>query len=154
MAFLGIPIQHDCGRLISDIDVPGDKVPINDYHVSLFYFEYDIAISDLSKIIEPTFNISSKQKPFIVTLELLSCFDSNKERYPIIGKIDCPELNSLRNKIKKSYNKFKIGYNKDFKTFQPHITLSYNSEKFEDVRIDKVQFIVNELVLWGGDNRR
>lgn len=154
MAFLGIPIHHDCGRLISEIDVPGDKVSINDYHVSLFYFESDIEISELAKILEPTFNISSKQKPFIVTVEVLDSFDSKTNHFPIIGKIECPELFSLRERIRKCYNKYSIDYNKDFKNFQPHITLSYTESRFEQAKIDKVHFIVNELVLWGGDNRR
>lgn len=153
MAFLGIPIQHDCGRLLSEINVPGNKVPTNEYHISLFYFKYNIEISDLSKILEPTFNISSKQKPILLEIEEISCFNKGiNGKFPIIGKINCKELLKLREKLRKTYNKNKIEYNKDHKNFIPHITLSYSDKYFEDIKIEKMPLIVNELIIWGGNN--
>lgn len=45
-----------------------------------------------------------------------------------------------------------IEFSKTFKDFKPHITLAYADDEIDECKIDKVECVINELVLWGGDH--
>lgn len=153
MAFLGIRINHDIGRLLSNIKIPGDKENVSDYHITLLCFEDNLPISEISQALEATYDIISDIKPFLVQIDSVSCFPKRENKpCPIVTRVKSDELHDLRDKLAKEFDKNKIDYSKVFKDFKPHITLAYHNEEIEEFKFDKLEFSVSEIVLWGGDN--
>jgi len=155
MAFLGIKINHDIGRLLQGLEVPGVKESPSQYHITLLCFEDDLSISEISKSMEATFNVVSEIKPFVVKTDTITSFPKREGHpIPIIAKVEGQELHDLREKLAKKFDKEGINFSKTFKDFKPHITLAYyDSDKgIEESKIDELEFSVNEVVLWGGDN--
>lgn len=153
MAFLGIRIPQETGRLLSCLEVPGNKEGSSEYHITLLCFEDNWPISEVSKSIEATHDIISKTKPFMVSVNEITCFPKRADNpVPIIAKVESKELHDLRGKLVKSFDKNKIEFSKLHKDFKPHITLSYAEEEIDDYDISPVKFMVQELVLWCGDH--
>lgn len=153
MAFLGIRIPHETGRLLAGIDVPGNKEGSSEYHITLLCFEENWPISEISKALEATYEIVSNIKPFMVSVDEITCFPKREDNpVPIIAKVKSAELHELRDKLAKNFDKKKIDFSKIFKDFKPHITLAYADEEMDDFEIDPVEFMIQELVLWGGDH--
>lgn len=154
MAFLGIKIPAEIGRLIADLDVPGEKESASEYHITILCFEDNWPISEIIKATEVAFNITSETEPFLVESSEVSHFPSYQDNpIPIIIPIKSKELQKLHEKICKSFDKAKIDYKKTFKEYKPHITLAYSEDEYDDFKIEpKLEFSVNEIVLWGGDH--
>lgn len=152
MAFIGISVPHSVGRLLSGIEVPGDKETTSSLHITLLCFADNVPISDIAKSMEAAYEVISKIKPFLVSVSTVSCFSPKKDKpTPIIAKVQSDELMELNKKLKKAFDKDKIEYSKVFKDYKPHITLSWHNEEIKDFKIDKLQFNVSEVVLWAGD---
>jgi 2'-5' RNA ligase len=153
MSFLGIRVNPDVARLLSGIEVPGDKCDVSSLHITLAFFEDNTPITKISKILESTYEIIHNFKPFLVTSNQISSFDPPDDKpYPVIAKVNSKELHNLNSQIKEQFDKNDIEYSKKFKDYKPHITLSYSKEKPEDFEIDEVDFYVHELVLYAGKN--
>jgi 2'-5' RNA ligase len=153
MAFLGIRINQDVGRLLAGIDVPGTKEGASEFHITILCFEENWPISEISKALESTYDIVSKIKPFLVKTKKISCFPKHGENpVAIIAKIESDDLHDLQEKLAKEFEKCGIEFSKRFKSYKPHITLSYADEEIDDCEIDPVEFSVQDLVLWGGDH--
>jgi 2'-5' RNA ligase len=153
MAFLGIQIPNVESKLLSEIDVPGKKENINEFHITMIFLEDKLNIKKISSVIEAAYAVLENAKPFIVTTDTITCFPvNNNDPYPIIAKIDSKELHTLNDKIKKEFDKQNIEYSKKFKDYKPHITLSYSDEKIEDFKIDPITFTVGEIVVWCGSH--
>jgi 2'-5' RNA ligase len=153
MAFLGIRVPHEAGRLLTNIEVPGKQAAPSEMHITLLHFEENWPISEMSKALEATYDIISKVKPFLVMTEKVICFPKRDEQAAIVAQVKSAELHELREQLAKEFDEVKIDFSKTFKDFKPHITLSYNEEEIEDFDIDPpVEFVVQEIVLWGGDH--
>lgn len=153
MAFLGIRIPHETGRLLAGIDVPGKKESASEYHITILCFEPNWPISEISKALEATYDVVSKIKPFSIKTKEITCFPKREDNpAAIVAKVESDDLQDLRDKLAKEFEKCKIDFSKRFKNFKPHITLSYSEKEIDDCKIDTVECIVNELVLWGGDH--
>jgi 2'-5' RNA ligase len=153
MAFLGIRVPHETGRLLSSIDVPGEKEGASEYHITILCFEDNWPITEIAKAMEATYNVVSTIKPFLVETNSVKCFPRYKdEPIAVTARIDSNELHKLNEKLKKEFDKQNIKYSKTFKDYNPHITLAYTEEKVDDFDIDAVEFSVQEVVLWGGDH--
>lgn len=153
MAFLGIKIPHETGRLLSGIDVPGEKEGASEYHITLLCFEENWPISEISKALEATYNVISKIKPFLIKTKEVTCFPKRGDNpVAIIAKVKSDDLHDLRDKLAKEFDKCDIKFSKTFKDFKPHITLSYADEEIDDCDIDTVECSIQEVVLWGGDH--
>jgi 2'-5' RNA ligase len=153
MAFLGIRVPHEAGRLLTNIEVPGKQAAPSEMHITLLHFEENWPISEMSKALEATYDIISKVKPFLVMTEKVICFPKRDEQAAIVAQVKSAELHELREQLAKEFDEAKIDFSKTFKDFKPHITLSYNEEEIEDFDIDPpVEFVVQEIVLWGGDH--
>lgn len=151
MAFLGIRIPHETGRLLSGIDLPGDKTAPSDMHITILHFEENWPIDEIARALEATYDVVSDVKPFIAMTEEVTCFEG-KEQAAIVALVKAAELHELHDKLAKEFDKCKIEYSKTFKDYKPHITLSYDKDKIDDFNIDPVEFSVAEIVLWGGDH--
>jgi len=154
VAFLGIRINQDVGRLISKLEVPGEKESVSEYHITILCFEDNWPIAEISKALEATYDVVSKFEPFRVKAKKISHFPKREDNpIPIIAPIESEQLQELHKKLAKSFDSDKIDFKKTFKDFKPHITLAYSVDKFDDYKIDPpIEFTVNEVVLWGGDS--
>jgi 2'-5' RNA ligase len=152
MAFLGIRIPHETGRLLTSIEVPGENTAASDMHITILHFEEHWPITEMAKAMETTYDVVSKIKPFIAMTEEVTCFPKRDGKSAIITPIKAAELHELRDQLAKEFEKSKIDFSKTFKDYKPHITLSYADDEIEDFNIDPVEFSVQELVLWGGDH--
>lgn len=150
MAFLGIRIPHEIGRLLQGIDVPGEKVSPSEMHITLLHFEENWPISEIAHALEATYDVVADIKPFIVETDSVTCFGSDKPA--IVALVKGAELHEMREKLAKEFDDCKIEFSKNFPDYKPHITLSYNDEKIKDFEFDKLEFSISELVLWGGDH--
>lgn len=153
MAFLGIRVPHETGRLLNQIDVPGEKISTSEMHITLLHFQSEWPITELVKSIESTYSVVSKFHPFLVSISKVTSFSKNPEgNVPIIGKVESNELMKLRAKLADSFDKDDIDFSKTHKEFKPHVTLAYAEDKPDDEKIHPVEFVVSEIVLWGGDH--
>jgi 2'-5' RNA ligase len=152
MAFLGIRVPIETARLLKEIDVPGENTANSEMHITLLCFEDNWPISELAKSLEAAYDIVSKIKPFRVTMNKVTCFPKRGDKCAIIAPVKSAELHELRDKLAKSFDKEKIEFSKLFKDFKPHVTLSFNDEEIKERKIDEVEFVVQEVVLWGGDH--
>lgn len=153
MAFLGVLVPNNISSLLSKIDVPGEKTPINEFHITLLYFGNDWDIDLASKSLPIIHEIVSEIKPFTIEANLITTFPGSEDGVPIIMPIKSKELTNLYDKLSKHMDKAKIDFSKKFK-FCPHITLSYSKEKIDDRKIDTVSFMVDGLKLWCGDYQK
>jgi 2'-5' RNA ligase len=154
LAFLGIRVNQDVGRLISNIEVPGEKESPSEYHITILCFDDNWPISKISKALEATYDVVSKFKPFRVSADKISHFPKFEDNpIPIIAPIESDELKDLHKKLSKAFDSDKIDFKKTFKDFKPHITLAYSKDEHDDFKIDPaIEFVVSEIVLWGGDH--
>jgi len=153
MAFLGIRIPHETGRLLSKIDVPGEKVSVSEMHITLLYFGDEWPISEISKSLEAAYSVISETQPFLVKMDKVTHFSKSPEgKFPIITRVESKDLHKMRDALARKFDKEKIEFSKIHKDYKPHITLSYCEEEPEDVGFHPVEFAVQEIVLWGGDH--
>lgn len=153
MAFLGIRIAPEIGRLIAGLDVPGEKETPSEYHITVLCFEDNWPISEITKATEAAFHVISETKPFLVKSKKVSHFPTHDDSTPIIAPVSSDELHELHEKLSKEFDKAKIDYKKTFKEYKPHITLAYAEDEYDDFDIEpELEFSVNEVVLWGGDH--
>lgn len=157
MSFLGIRAPYEVARLIHEIDIPGIKQDTNHLHITLLYLGQETPIEELAKAMIATYAVSQNTSPFQVKLNSVDYFDvDDGNKYPIIAPITSNALSELNTNLKKSFDKMKVGYNKKFKTYKPHITLSFNDEPIKKTKIEPIVLSISELVLWcgsDGDNR-
>ena len=135
------------------LEVPGEKESVSEYHITILCFEDNWPITELAKALETTYDMVAKIKPFRVKAKKVSHFPPREGKpIPIILPIESDELQDLHKKIAKAFNSDKIEFNKTFKDFKPHITLAYSEDEHDDYKINPaIEFMVNEIVLWGGD---
>lgn len=153
MAFLGIRVPHETARLLTQIDVPGEKVSTSEMHITLLCFEKEWPITEISKSLEATYEVVSKCHPFLVSIGKMTSFPKNPEgKCPIIGRVESDELMECRKKLAENFDDSHIDFSKIHKDFKPHVTLAYADEKPEDKKFHPVEFVVSEIVLWGGDH--
>ncbi len=153
MAFLGIRVPHETARLLAQIDVPGDKIATSEIHITLLHFQSEWPISELTKSLEATYEVVSKFHPFLVKINKVTSFPKNPEGVlPVIGKVESKELMELRKKLAENFDDENIDFSKTHKDFKPHVTLAYSEEKPDEEKFHAVEFVVSEIVLWGGDH--
>lgn len=137
MAFLGIRVQQDVARLISNIEVVGNKEPPSSYHITLLCFEDCWPIHEVAKGLEAAYDVVSKFEPFLVKAKKVSHFPKREDNpIPIIAPIESKELDDLHKKLAKAFDSDKIEFKKTFKDYKPHITLAYSDDEFDDFKID------------------
>ncbi len=152
MAFLGIRIPQETGRLLTGLDVPGEATAVSEMHITMLLFEDNWPVSEIAKSLEVVYDVVSKMKPFRVTFDKVTCFPKRGEKCAVIAPVKSDELHELRDKLAEKFEKEDIDFSKQFKDFKPHITLAYHDEEIDEFKIDDVDFTVQELVLWGGDH--
>jgi 2'-5' RNA ligase len=151
MSMIAVPISEDISNLFRALEVPGDK-DFSD-HITLFYLGDSINIKTVNKVIPIIFDYLDNLSPFEIEASEISCFPPSKEGiYPIILNIDSNKLKKIRKDLSELFNKAKIDYDKKFKIFKPHLTLSFSEQEIKSFKIKKVSWQVNRISLYCGDN--
>ncbi len=153
MAMIAFSIPHEVNKLLNKIKVPGDKTPLEDYHLTLFSLDDNLKLDEIENLIEPVYELAKKTKPFKIILKEFTTFDGN-DKIPIICRVESEEVFKFRESLKRKFDKAGIEYSTKFPEFKPHITLSYHKEKVKDKKIDRIQFEVDSVAIYGGDSGR
>lgn len=153
MAFLGIKIPVQTARLLADLDVPGKRAGVHEMHITILMFEDNWAIEKVADALEAAYDIVAKTEPFTIKTKKVSSFPPKEGKpHPVIAIVESKELHELSKKLRRKFNKEDIEFDKTFKDYNPHITLAYADEAIKDFKIDAVEMVVQELVLFGGDH--
>ncbi len=159
MSFLGVSVPHPAARLFHDIDVPGQKEDTAQLHITLVYLDDNVPIKQLAKAMVAVYEVTSKTSPFLVKTSSVDCFPATADSenpeanfVPIICPITSVKLHELQSACKKSFDKHSVKYSKKFKDYKPHVTLSYHNDYITKTKIDCIEWAVQEIVLWGGDD--
>jgi 2'-5' RNA ligase len=153
MSFLGIRIQPDVARLVRDIDIPGIKSDSAQLHITLLHLGKEVPIKHIAKAMTATFGITSKTEPFWAKITSVNYFEPLENKpYPIIAPVISSELMKMQKSLKRAFNKARIDYSKNFKDYNPHITLSLHNEPINKTKIEPIEWTIQEIVLWGGDD--
>ncbi len=153
MAFIGIKISSDITRLFRNIDLPGERVPENEQHITVLCFEENWPIKDVALAMESAYEVLKDIEPFQIKTAAITCFPKREDNpVPIIAKVESKELSKVNKDLKKAFDKAGIEYKADFKDYNPHITLAYADDEIDKIKINPVEFTVTEILLWGGDN--
>lgn len=151
MSMLAIPISEDISRLFRALKFEENKRPDVADHITLFYFGDNTPLSKILKITKHLHELTKNYQPFKISTNKLIQFSEGKHGFPLVAEINSKELHKFRDEIKKIFDKNKIKYDTKFKEYNPHLTLGYTSEEIKDVKFDKIEFQVNEVALYGGD---
>jgi 2'-5' RNA ligase len=153
MAFLGILIEPNAAKQLSEITTPGEKTPIKELHSTLFYFGKDWPISQVQKSLAVISDITQGTKSFTAKTNHISCFERCcGELSAVIAKLEGHELFDFRSKLAERFEQEDIKYAKDFVEFRPHITLSYSKEIPNDFNLGlPISFSVKAITLFAGD---
>jgi RNA 2',3'-cyclic 3'-phosphodiesterase len=152
MSFIGLKLPHETARLLSDIDVPGQKESTDHFHITMLHLGDEIPIETLAEAVVTTHKITSNTRPFTISTSRVTCFSPSPEGiYPIICRVDSDEIHALWKSLCKAFDKAGIEYSKKWPEFKPHVTLAFAPEEIEERRIPTVEWGAHELVLWGGD---
>lgn len=156
MAFLGIRVPHETGRLLAKVDVEGEKTSVSEMHITLLHLGDEWPVSELCKSIEATYKVVSECQPFLVSMKKVTHFPkgpNSDDKFPVISRVESKELHELRDKLAEAYDDDKIEFSKLHKDYKPHITLAYAESEPDDEEFEHpVEFVVQEIVLWGGDH--
>jgi 2'-5' RNA ligase len=152
MAFMGIQVPPEAAHLLSKIQVPGEKSDPAELHITLMYFGDQWSVSEISKCLPVIQEVAGKTQPFIVSTALVTHFPGHREgTCAVIAKVESTELHRMRGTLAQKLDQANIEYSKQFKEYKPHITLSYAEEEpKQDKKMHAIQFKVEEITLWGG----
>ena len=158
MAGLVITVPSETVHELEKLDVPGKRNSGDHQHVTLFNFGDDVSLPSLSKIMESTYKVMEKFKPFSLSVNQISSFPPHPEKgtVPIICPVESKELFSLQKKLKAAYDRDGVEYSNLFPEYKPHTTLSYLDEEPEDSDYERklpsaIRWGAQQVVLWGGD---
>lgn len=153
MAMLGIKVPEEIGQKISKLSVPGERLETDEYHITMFYFEQELKLPEILKIIQLVYGTLKNTPSFGLRSRLISSFPEGPDGVPVLLKIDSEPLMELRKSLGKKFDKNDIKYSKVHPEFKPHVTLSYSKKEFEDKKLSEpIKWKASELYLWAGEN--
>lgn len=153
MSFIGIRIPHETARLLHEIEVPGEKEDSAQLHITLLYLGKDIPIKELAKAMVATYEVTQVMPPFWVKSNNVMSFPVDEGcPHPIVAPIQSIKLFELHRFLKKSFDRAGVEYSKKFKLYRPHVTLSFNDIAIKKTKIEPVEWTIQEVVLWGGED--
>lgn len=153
MAMIGLKVPAEVGRLLNTIEVPGEHVSGDSYHITIANLGDDLPIEVVAKAIQAVYEVAAKTLPFSVSFTHVSSFPKNPAGVPVICLIKSPELVDLHGRIKKALDEFGVEYSKKFPDFKPHVTLAYNEDEMDDIAFQSpLEWSAYEMTLWGGDS--
>jgi 2'-5' RNA ligase len=155
MTMLSIPIPQNISEILQSIIINRKLVRADPSdHCTLFYFEDDMNIETVLKVIPLIFEITQNVKPFIINFDSYQNFPEGKYGFPYVCQLKSTELLKLREQIKKIFDKNNIKFSNKFPKFIPHITVGYYSEDINKKKFNEIAFPVNKISLYvNSDNK-
>jgi 2'-5' RNA ligase len=156
MALLSIRVPHDTARLLSSLDVPGEKEDVAYMHVTLIYLgeEEDVSMDDILRAIGATYRVTSTTKPFMLKTNSIAHFTGDGEKVPIICPIESQQLHDFQARLRQEFDADFVPYSKKFPDYRPHATLAYAEAPLEedvDQAIDPaLEWGAHSVTLWAG----
>lgn len=156
MAFVGLQVPHDIGRLFESVEVPGQREKASDMHVTILFLE-DIPVSTVARAMEAAYLVSSRQRPFLLICDSVDSFPANPEYgIPVIAPVISPPLHALHASLKAIFDKVGIAYSNKYPEYKPHVTLSRNmgpdAVPYSAPLPGYCAWVAAEMVIWGGDD--
>ena len=154
MAFLGIRVPHETARILSEINVPGEKEAPSSMHITLLYIGKEVPIDSLAEAMKAAYSVTARTKPFTVRTSRVTSFPINPDDgYPIIARVESDALHELRSTLVSTFTEAGVEFSNKYPDYKPHVTLSYSKENgLDEVTIPTVEWGAHEAVLWGGDD--
>lgn len=154
MAVIGIKLVPEVSRLIKEIDVPGERVDSSNLHITLLYLGQGINIKLISKVMISAYDIAQSLSPFRLKIGCIKSFDPTLEGnpFPIIAPIQSERLQDINAKLKSNLDDMNVKYDKTFPDYHPHITLSMNENGIKKTKIQPIEWVVQEMMIWSGSN--
>lgn len=154
MALLSMRVPHDTARLLSSLDVPGDKEDVAYMHVTLVYLGEDADMDAILRAIAATYRVTTRTKPFMLRANRISHFDGDGEKVPIICPIESDELHALQSELRREFDASGVDYSKKFPEYKPHCTLAYETAPLTE-NVDRpidpsLQWGAHSVTLWAG----
>jgi len=154
MAMVGLRMPPETGRLLSEIDVPGERVDLGHSHVTVMYVGDDIPIDVVLKAASACFDVAQVFRPIKCLTKETTCFPPTDEgKHPVVCPIHSPGLHALKRALNAAFDAQGIPYSKKFPEYRPHTTLSYADAAVDARSFDPIEWTAFELTVWGGDNR-
>ena len=153
---IGIRVPVEVGRVLEQQEVPGEPHSASDMHITVLYVDKASPILDVAKTMIAAYAITSKNRPFQITIQDISSFPRNPDDgLPVICFIDSPELQAIHYALKDEFDRLQIPYRHKYPEYKPHVTLSYVKEEtpegytFSSSLPGPVSFTVYELSIMG-----
>lgn len=155
MAFIGLRVPSETGRLIETIDVPGEKKKTSEYHVTILYLGKNLSIEAVAQAMMAAYNITSKTNPFVCGVKNISSFPENPDDgVPVILPVISPGLMKLRIDLEQSFKDSGVPYSNKY-DFNPHVSVSFIKDKssasYEAPMPGPLTWTASEIVIWGGN---
>lgn len=151
MALIGFKVPAETARILNEIEVPGTKEPITNFHITVLHMPGDPSISEVADAMEAAYSVASKIRPFTARVSKVTQFPKGEDGYPVICPVEAPELQEVWEALKSACDAKGVNYSKKFPVFKPHVTLAFSKEPMEDREILPIEWGAHELVVWGGN---
>lgn len=152
MAFIGIKTPSETAKLLASYSVPGKPEPVEQSHITLIYLGKDVPIKVLAKALEATYEVTSQTQPFKVQTSMVSCFPKGEDGVPVICPVESEALHTFRARIKAAYEAYGVPFSNKYPEYKPHVTLSYADEAISAQPIPTVEWVADQVILWGGNH--
>lgn len=157
MALIGLKVPVEIAKLLSGVDVPGEKESAFDMHVTIMYLGRDVSVLEVAKSMCAASQVTSKITPFTCGLTSVSSFPGGDDGVPVICPVQSPGLLALNSALRTEFDRLGVGYSKKWPDYKPHVTLSYMTGENDPVEYSSplpnpVIWTVSSLLIWGGNN--
>jgi 2'-5' RNA ligase len=149
--WLGFRVPSDTSRVLSTIDVPGQREDKGSLHTTLIYMG-DTTLTDFCRTVEVAFQVISKTKPFTLKTDTVISFSKGDDGVPIVCKVESEELQAFHAQMAQALDDAGIEYNKKWPIYKPHVCLSYADETIPDMKIPTIEWGAHSLEMWLGHN--
>ena len=154
VAFIGVPIPPQMRAVFKQFRVPGIPESADKLHITMVHLGKEVPIERVAQAAIVVYSTTKRTVPFSVRSNVITSFKRGNDGMPIIALLDSPGLHALRAALCSALDAAGIEYSKKFPEYRPHVTLAYADLDVQppDRPISPVQWDVDEIVVWGGDN--
>jgi 2'-5' RNA ligase len=144
----------ETGRLLSEIEVPGEAVDFGHAHITVVYLGDDVPLEQVLKAAGVCFEVAQAMRPIKCATRHTQCFPPGDEgKHPIICPIDSPDLHVVKAAIDAGLDAAGVPFSKKWPEYRPHTTLAYADAPCDTIQFDPIEWTAFELTVWGGDHR-
>jgi len=152
VAFIGLRLPSIAATNLSEIQVPGDAIPMKEMHVTLAFLGEKVPIESVFRSMVCCYMAAKEFKPFDLTAAPVMSFSPDPEgRIPVIARLVTPALFALRERVVELLEKNGVEYSKRHPQYKPHVTLSYAQEPVKLQVIKPVRWGAEWMTVWGGE---